>query len=732
LVEREEKIRKFVSRTYWEIHATFTCAAGEYVGRWFDEKFAKPAPGKDADDALRAERGWESTKAEAIRDKCLGKPGVATEESKATTQLSPLLYDLTSLQRDANKRFGLSASRTLSIAQALYERHKVLTYPRTDSRALPEDYGNTVRATLEVMKSGPYQPFAQTILQQGWVRPNKRIFNNAKVSDHFAIIPTNVEPNGLTDFERKIYDMVAKRFLAVFYPPAEYLVTTRITRVEREPFKTEGKVLVKAGWLEVYGKEAQGDGDEGGPSLVPIQPNEQVNTRAIDLKKAQTKPPPRFNEATLLSAMEGAGKLIDDDELREAMAEKGLGTPATRASIIDGLVDEDYVHRQSNELWPTGKAFMLLALLRGLHIEELTKPELTGEWEFQLKEIEHGRLSRPQFMAGIGDITRRIVERTKAFQGDEVPGDFGNLETPCPKCGGAIKENYRRFQCTKCDFSLPRFLASRLMEASEMETLVREKTLGPLQGFRSRQGFPFAAVLKISSEFKLEFDFGEDRKKDDSNGPPPDFTGKEPVGKCPKCGNHVFENGMSFVCEKAVGPSKSCDFRAGAVILQQALDKAQMAKLLADGRTEKLSGFVSKKTGRKFEAFLVLKKGAISFEFPPREKKRPAAKEETPPAEKLDFSKLTAIGTCPKCRSKVFDGPTAYVCEKTQADARRCTFKIGKKIASQLIELDQATKLLSDGRTDLLTQFISKAGKPFSAHLVLGAKGKVEFEFPDR
>lgn len=204
------------------------------------------------------------------------------------------MFDLTTLQREANRRYGFSATRTLQIAQALYERHKVLTYPRTDSRALPEDYLGTARSVLETMNSSGYGKFAATILEQGWVRPNKRIFNNAKVSDHFAIIPTSVEPKNLSDVELRIYDMVAKRFLAVFYPAAEYLITTRITRVEGEPFKTDGKVLVKAGWLEIYGREAQtqNEGEEATANLVPVKPGERVQTEEIDLKLNQTKPPP--------------------------------------------------------------------------------------------------------------------------------------------------------------------------------------------------------------------------------------------------------------------------------------------------------------------------------------------------------------------------------------------------------------------------------------------------------
>ena len=271
LVEREEKIRAFVPRDYWEVVGTFRAAAGDYTGRWFDEKFKR----KDDDPDLRAERLWNEADARALAAKCTGKPGIVTEESKPTTQISPLLYDLTSLQREANGRFGFSARTTLSLAQALYEKHKALTYPRTDSRALPEDYLPTVRATLEGLgESNAYGTFAREILKKKWVVPNKRIFDNAKISDHFAIIPTLVRPKSLSEIEQKLYDMVVKRFLAIFYPPAEYLVTTRITRVESEPFKSEGKVLVNPGLLAVYGKDAAGDE----PTLTPVKPNEKVAT----------------------------------------------------------------------------------------------------------------------------------------------------------------------------------------------------------------------------------------------------------------------------------------------------------------------------------------------------------------------------------------------------------------------------------------------------------------------
>lgn len=613
VVDREDRIRKFVPRDFWEVRATFGAQAGAYEGRWFDPGFRKP----EDDEHARAERLWDRGKAEAIVAACAGKAGTVSEEAKPTTQLSPLLFDLTSLQREANGRFGFSAKTTLSLAQALYEKHKVLTYPRTDARALPEDYLKVAQQTVKVLAGArEYAPFAKAIEKNGWIRPNKRIFDNSKISDHFAIIPTLEAPRALSEAEQKIYDLVVKRFLAVFHPAAEYLVTTRITTVERHQFKTEGKVLVEPGWLAIYGKEAQ---EEQG-SLVKVDAGERVRTEAIEAVGLATKPPARYNEATLLSAMEGAGKLVDDEDLRAAMAGKGLGTPATRAAIIEGLIAEKYLVRDGKDLHPTAKAFQLLTLLRGLGVDELTHPELTGDWEYQLAQMERGKLKRDAFMREIAQMTSKLVQRAKSYESDTVPGDYATLRTPCPKCGGTVQENYRRFACTACDFSITKHPASRSFEYDEVEQLLRDRQIGPLQGFRSKMGRPFAAVLKITPEHKLEFDFGNAPGADD-NTEPVDFSGATAVGACPKCRSTVYEQPMAYVCENSVGPNKSCDFRSGKVILQQEIAPEQMRKLLETGRTDLLRSFVSNKTRRKFSAFLVKKPdGGVGFEFEPRGK----------------------------------------------------------------------------------------------------------------
>ena len=660
VVEREEQIRKFISRDYWEVHATFGAQAGDYAGKWFD-----PTWKKNEDDAeKKADRVWSEKEARTIADAVRGQTASVSEESKPSTQASPMLFDLTSLQREANGKFGFSAKTTLSIAQSLYERHKALTYPRTDSRHLPEDYLAVAKQTFEMLADSGMKhlaPHALTALNKGYIKPSKRIFDNAKVSDHFAIIPTLQAPSGLSEAEQKLYDLVARRFMAVFFPSAEYQVTTRVSSAAGHSFKSEGKVLVKPGWLAIYGKEAEDEmapGEGSSKVLVPVAAGEKVKTQTVEPKGLKTRPPARYSEATLLSAMEGAGKLIEDDELREAMHEKGLGTPATRAAIIEGLLGEKYMLREGRELIPTAKAFQLMTLLRGLGVEELSKPELTGGWEFKLSEMEHGRLSREEFMREIAAMTEHIVKKAKEYDRDTIPGDYATLSTPCPNCGGIVKENYRRYSCTGkkgaaegCGFSFTKIPAGRAFELPEVEQFLRDKKIGPLEGFRSKAGWPFTAeiALKFSEEeknWKLEFDFGKDDEAE--TGELVDFSDRTPLGACPKCGGSVYEHGKNYLCEKAVPtaaqPTPSCDFKSGQVILQQPIEREQMVKLLSTGKTDLLDKFVSMRTRRPFKAFLAwnAEEGKVGFEFEPSKFPRKGPPAKTGAAAKTAAKKAPA------------------------------------------------------------------------------------------
>ena len=640
LVEREEKIKAFVPKTYFEVHAEFTVAAGGYSGRWFDEGFKK----NEGDEQAKPERLWDHSLAEAIYTKCLGRPGVIEETKKSTSQASPLLYDLTTLQREANGRFGFSAKRTLQLAQRLYEHHKVLTYPRTDSRYLPEDNLPAVKAAFASFEDPALRGHAATALKNNWVIKTGKVFNNAKVSDHHAIIPTGATTAGLDEVEAKLFQMVAQRFVAVFYPPARFDVTTRITRVEQEPFKSEGKVLTDSGWLAIYGKQVAGDDDA--KTLVPVAGTEgnlePARTDSVEVREAQTRPPARFNEATLLSAMEGAGKLVEDEELREAMSQRGLGTPATRAAIIEGLLGDGYVLRDGRDLSATSKGMALVNLLKHMGVAALTSPELTGDWEFKLKRMESGEFKRPEFMAEIRSFTREIVTKAQGFT-DDAEGAFPDLEVVCPKCGkGSFKETVRQFKCRSCDLSLWKSLAGRPLERPEVTELLTKKTVGPLEGFRSRFGKPFAAELEFDPEFKLRFVFGE---REGDPAAEEALRNAEIICDCPVCKKGKIRDGAtSYVCDQSIGAEKSCEFRMGKTILQRAIAREQVVKIAETGKTDLIAGFVSKK-GRKFAAYLKLDGKKVGFEFEPRkegEGKAPRGKFGKPVKPNLTTEAITA------------------------------------------------------------------------------------------
>lgn len=639
VVAREEEIKKFEPRRYWQVRATFAAVAGAYEGVWFDPNFTKT---KTTAPELKADRMWTEDEALKLVEKCRGRDGFVTETVKKSTQLSPALFDLTSLQREANARFGFPAKMTLAIAQRLYERHKVLTYPRTDARALPEDYVDTVKDTMKKLAGiDAYVKFTGEVLANGWVRQDKRIFDNTKISDHFAIIPTGELPKSLDETDQKIYDLVVRRFISVFYPAAEYNVTTRITKVEGEHFLTEGKVLLKAGWLEPAGRSQKS------ADLPPVVQDERVRTEAVEAVSDETRPPARYTDATLLSAMENAGKKLDSDELRDAMAEKGLGTPATRAQTIEGLIDQKYLRRDVRELVPTPKAFQLIALVKGLKIDELTQPRLTAEWEKKLAMIEAGRETSEGFMADIRAMTENIVAAAKQYEGDSVP-----IENPmhcknrCPACGGEIVEGYRRFSCTTpgCYFSFTKHPSGRVFEPEEVEELLATHHVGPLAGFQSKRGFAFEGELVLerdadTGEWGMRFDF-EERPEPDAD----EFMQTPVIGKCPKCGAPVHETADAYVCETAFKDQAKCPMRIGKTILQRDISVDEVKALLEEGKTPLLDGFVSKRTGRAFKAFLVYdeKKGTI-FKFEERKPKEKAAKADAAgeKAEKAEAPKRT-------------------------------------------------------------------------------------------
>jgi DNA topoisomerase-3 len=607
LVKRERARHEFVSRPYWNLLAHFTFNDESYEGKWIDTAFVKDP----RDPYIKADRIWKTEDADAIIARCTGKPATIQEESKKTTQNSPQLYDLTSLQREANSRFGYSAKNTLGIAQALYERHKVLTYPRTDSKHLPEDYITTVKNTLKSQVDWQLGKFARQAMERQYVRPNSRIFNNAKVSDHHAIIPTTLLPANLSEPELKIYQMVVQRFLAVFFPPAEFQNTRRYSYVQKETFLTEGKILLEAGWKAIYGTVG-GDGQD--KILAPVPKDATITCRKIDKEDQETKPPARFNEATLLSAMENSDKLVEDDELADAMKERGLGTPATRAAIIEKLIKEKYVVREGKDLTPTGKAFELLALLEAMKIEVLASPEMTGEWEFKLNQILKGEFTRDKFMEEIRTVTRHIIDQVKNFESDEVRQEapfspVNNIRMFCSPTA-YISEDQKT--------SIRKILGGRMLSEAEVIALLKGETIGPFSDFRSKKGKPFTASVRLTDN-KIEFMFADSNADLDI-----DAIKDGPVlGISPIDGTKVYAAPMAFMSESALNGDEK-GLKINRIILSKEITEENIRQLLAQGRTELIEGFISKKK-RPFDAYLVLaKNGKVTFEFPPRKSKQKA------------------------------------------------------------------------------------------------------------
>ena len=605
LVKRERSRHDFVSRPYWNLLAHFSFNNESYEGKWTNTSFVKDPK----DSYKKADRIWKIEEADAIIANCTGKPATIKEESKKTSQSSPPLYDLTSLQREANSRFGFSAKNTLGIAQALYERHKVLTYPRTDSKHLPEDYINTVNETLKCQSDWKLGKFAKEALDKKYVRPNKRIFNNAKISDHHAIIPTTHLPSDLSEPEFKIYQMVVQRFLAVFFPSAEFQNTKRYSHVQQEVFLTEGKILLNAGWKAIYGTVGGLGQDK---IIAPIPKNTTVSCKNIERESHDTKPPARFNEATLLSAMENSDKLVADDELADAMKERGLGTPATRAAIIEKLIKEKYVVREGKDLTPTGKAFELLALLEAMKIEVLASPEMTGEWEFKLNQILKGEFTRDKFMAEIRSMTSHIIDQVKNFEDNEVRqeasfspvNDIRIFNSPT----AYISEDQK--------ISIRKILGGRMLAESEIVALLKGDTIGPFSDFRSKKGKLFTASVRLTNN-KIEFMFADSNADLDIDA----IKQSNSLGTSPVDGTKVFGAPMAFMSESALDGTEK-GLKISRVILSKEITEENIIQMLTHGRTELIEGFISKKR-RPFDAFLVLAKtGKVSFEFPPRKSKR--------------------------------------------------------------------------------------------------------------
>src|SRR5256885_5492284 len=528
LAKREEEIRAFEPEPYWLVDAVFAADDERvYEGRYHDA--AGTAGG------ARGPRLATAQAAEKIVEAVRGREGEITKvDTTRRKERAPLLYDLTTLQREANNRYGFAARRTLAAAQRLYEEHTALTYPRTSSRFLPSDLRGEIKPIAELLgRQEPYAKAARYVTGLDAL-PLARVVDDKKVTDHHAIIPTRSEHDvsQLNAYDKRIYDLVVRRFLAVFHPDAEFENTRVETTVAAHVFRTRGRVLLVPGWRGVYGETAEGDerpgregeDDEGREQRLPkLDQGETVETREVEALEKETQPPRRYSDASLLAAMETAGKLVDDEELREAMKDSGIGTPATRAAIIERLITVGYIERDGRALVCTEKGLNVIRLL-GEH--PLTSPSLTGDWEHRLAAIEEGQDSRQKFMGDIEKFAEKTVTELDAKLKDvRIPR--ANLG-PCPVCGRDINENRKGYSCwgrddPGCGFVIWKGKAGKQLPVSvARELITRGRPPKPGTGFQSRAGRNFRARLALvqNEEGKWRVEFDEPWAKEGAAKPP--------------------------------------------------------------------------------------------------------------------------------------------------------------------------------------------------------------------
>jgi DNA topoisomerase-3 len=628
LAKREKAISEFQSETYFEIEADFKIHSGNYMGKWYDPNFKK----SDTNKQLKADRLWDSDTIQAIVNRCNNKEGEIHEDKKVVKQIAPQLYDLTTLQREA----PFTAKNTLSIAQSLYERHKMITYPRTDTRYLPEDYLSQVHACFRAIGESDslVAQYARKAIEENKITFNKRVFDNKKISDHFAIIPTGRFVK-LSEVEQKLFDMILKRFIAVFFEHAQFEETIRNTIIKNDQtedyFLTKGKVLVYPGWLAVYGRQL--GIAESKDELSQVKESEKALTENIEAKEKSTLPPARYTESTLLSAMEGAGKTLEDEEMRSAMSERGLGTPATRAAIIEGLLRQKYINREGRELNVTGKGLRLIELCEEMHLESLTSASMTGDWEAKLNKIEKGFYKREDFMDEITDFTKNVVYKAKSHMEKMVNMVFPDLQCACPSCESArLKQTDKTFECREleCNFSISKYIAGRALSIDEAKQLLNTKSLPEVDGFVSRFNKPFSAGLKLTQstsktskkgKWKTEFVFDND---DDIKETIDEEHFVESI-TLPDGGDFkLYETPKNFYLPDLKTKNSPDGFKLGKSILQYDLSLSVVKTLLTKGKSDLINGFISKRTKRPFKAFLTFdpSNAKIGFEFPPKASKK--------------------------------------------------------------------------------------------------------------
>lgn len=706
LVNRRLEIENFKPKDYFEIKTKF---GDKYEGLWF-----RSAKGNTKLD--------EKEEAEKIINKVKGKIGKVINKEVVETKVNPKeLFDLPSLQSEANKKFSFSMQKTLDIAQLLYDKYKVLSYPRTDSKYIMSSQVAELPKHLEAVSTPEYAEFVTNIFERN-IPTSKRFVDDKKVTDHFALIPTKkkLDYNEITnEYDKKknliaskdeiikIYDMVVRRFLAAFYPEAIYEKTEIVTEVEGETFKTNGRILRDPGWEIIYGKDLNNEDDErennNEKTLPPIEKGEEYLTSNVDLLSKQTKPKPHYTEGTLGTAMENAKDYLEEDELKEEMKESkaGLGTSATRAGIIENLIKRKYIIRKGKQVIASDLAVKLIEIAP----DRLKSPEVTAQWEKELRLIEEEKVDKDDFNNRIVEFVREEInelknkELTVVFESEESENTVGI----CPKCNQPIIEFSKGFACQTTNrehicFRIWKGVLNKSLSKSQLNQILKKGETNLIKNFQTKTGKKFDAKLKLKENYDgLEFVFETQEVKE------LDFA-------CPNCGGKVFDRGTFIYCES--NSSENRCFSISKEFAGKKLSQKVIKDLALKGKSDLIEGFKSKTKKTSYSAYLIFKDGKLRLEFPERKK---VEKRET------DMK-------CPSCGGDIIEMEKMFGC--SNYSSKGCKFSVWKNIGGKQMTLDLIKEVINKKETEKLDGFVSKAGKSYSARLVWNEKKKtIEMSF---
>ena len=705
IVDHEISVLSHNPAPFWELEGHFESGNAKWTARW-ERTGHKDDPEHPE---LKAHRIIEESEKEAL-EKMLESDGdfTVTQNDRNSTEKPPLNFDLTSLQREANNMWSWSARRTLSVAQELYDTHKLTTYPRTDSRFLPEDMMESISKTIRQLGSQDKLNSHSKKLVDDGLKNVKRNFDNSKVSDHYAIIPTGkIPPGGLSSDAMKLYDLIARQFLASFHPEAVWKVEKRTASKQAQNFIKEARSLKTPGWRAVRPKKQ--NLPEGWGQL-PSNPAD-ATLESHEFKEEKTKPPGRLKEAGLLRLMEHAGKKIEDEELAAAMKGKGLGTPATRAETIEKLISREFIGRgKSGSLRATPHGIKMIDILRRIPVEWITSAELTGDMESKLDGVQRGTNQRNSYMSEIKDRVQELVDRirdhdrSKLYESQEPLG-------ACPLCSTNVGETILSYICEKnegrdkgCSFVMWKNASGRWFDRTTASRLLNEKSIENLHGFFSRSGESYEVTVNIDDSGKVVVE-GSSAEKTDADD--------EELCACPKCDQGTIRIGDStYACDSA-----ECTFRGlGRNVCKRDISVDEAKKILTEGKSDLIEDFVSKR-GRNFPAFLVLESNKVGFEFPPR----------APPADATKFPVVEGVlAICPKTNVGVIETETHY---QAETNSEGCKISILREISKRTITRDEAKTLIESGKIGPFDDFTSKAGKPFSAILYLKRDGNIGYRF---